>query len=80
MAPDALKEVLLARPFRPFLMHMADGRHLNVPHPELMAILGSGRTVVVGYPESDRFEVIDIVHIGSIEVGANLNGTKRKSA
>ncbi len=76
-----LKELHAARPFRPFTMHHADGRSRAVPHPELMAFLGNGRTVFWSDAHSDGFELIDLILIIAVEVGASesRNGRRRRA-
>jgi hypothetical protein len=37
MTIEQLRQMHQARPFRPFRVHMADGRHLDVAHPEFLA-------------------------------------------
>ena len=34
MTIEKLKSVYLAQPFRPFVLHLADGRQIPVQHPE----------------------------------------------
>jgi len=31
---NQIREVVRAQPFRPFIIHLADGRTFDVPHPE----------------------------------------------
>jgi hypothetical protein len=35
MNPVEVKKMLDARPFVPFRVHMSDGKHLDIVHPEL---------------------------------------------
>lgn len=65
MTTDQLKDFLAVRPFRPFTIHMADGRSVDVNHPETIAY-GGGRIAVVVTP-NDRFEVIDLLLVPSLE-------------
>jgi len=51
MTTDALREAI--RTGRPFKITMADGRILEVPHPEFAMISGSGRIFYIAKPESD---------------------------
>ena len=37
MTLEAIRKVYLSQPFKPFVIHVADGRKLSVPHPEFMA-------------------------------------------
>lgn len=75
MTVDQLRAFHQAQPFRPFFLHIADGRTISVHHPEFMAYAG-GRTVFVGQPD-ESFEVVDVLMITSIEV-RNGRNSKRK--
>ena len=55
-----------ARPFRPFSLHMVDGRTFSVPHPEFLSRSPTGRTVIV-YGEEDRFSILDLLLLTEIE-------------
>lgn len=68
MRIDAIKHVVNAEPFRPFTLRLADGRGVKVGNPDLVAFLGSGRTLFVAHPRSERFELIDLMLINSIIV------------
>lgn len=50
--------------FRPFTLHLSDGRHFDVPHSDFIAI---GRNVVVVIGEDDISRTIDPLHIVSLE-------------
>jgi hypothetical protein len=69
-----LKELHAARPFRSFVMRLADGRSKKVPHPELMAFLANGRTIFWADGESDGFELINLIMIVSAEVSRSASG------
>ena len=56
-----------AAPFRPFIMHLADGRRIPVRHREFMATAPSGRTLVVYQPD-DSFNIIDLLLVTDLEV------------
>ena len=47
-------------PFRPFTVHMADGRSFHVPHPDFLSMSPTGRTVII-YRENDEFSVLDLL-------------------
>ena len=64
---DQYRNVLLAQPFQPFTVHLADGRQFHVPHPELASMFPSGRKVVIALPD-DTFEVIDLFLVVGLEV------------
>ncbi len=67
MTIEQLRNVHQARPFRPFMIHMADGRSFHVPHGEFLSHSPSGRTVIV-YHAGDSFSIIDLLLINEIEV------------
>ena len=51
MTIDRLRDIYDARPFQPFVMHMADGREVPVLHREFIMAAPSGRTVIVVQPD-----------------------------
>ncbi len=55
------------RPFQPVILHLADGRALEVSHPEFMSVSQSGRRVIVEKAD-DTFETVDALLINSVEV------------
>lgn len=63
-----------AAPFRPFAIHLADGREIHIKHPEFLATSPAGRTAIVFY-EDDTFEALDVLLVTSVRV---LNGAKRR--
>jgi len=65
---DRLKSFMGTRPFRPFLIHMDDGRSVEVNHPEWIACAW-GRIALVARPD-DSFEVIDLLLVPSLEAKA----------
>ena len=75
MTIDQLRQMHHAHPFRPFRMHLADGRHLEVHHPDFLAYTTTGRTVVVTRVD-ETFEVIDLLLVTSLEA---LDGRTRRN-
>jgi len=59
MTIEQLKKAYSAQPFRPFDVHLADGRRIEVPHPEFLAMSPTGRTVIIVRPDDDY-------HVGEI--------------
>jgi hypothetical protein len=47
MTIDQLRSAYQAQPFRPFVLHLADGRSIQVHRREFMLTVSSGRTVIV---------------------------------
>ena len=50
--------------FKPFTLHLSDGRKFSVPHPEFVAV---GKRVVVIIGKDDRVNTVDPLHIVSLE-------------
>jgi hypothetical protein len=69
MTTEQFKVLITAQPFRPFIIHLADGRQLAVKHREFLAMSPSGRTVIVYLPD-DTYEVVDLLLVTSLRVGA----------
>lgn len=79
MTIEQIRRAQAARPFKPFTIHMADGREFHVGHPELLALIpGMERTVILGFPEEEAFEVIDLLLVSSLTIG-NGRGRRRKA-
>lgn len=76
MTADQLREMLRASPFRPFDIHLADGRSLAIDHPELVAIAPPGLTIGVAKSEG-TIEIVDLLLVTSLEPHAN--GRPRRS-
>lgn len=65
MNAETIRELLRRQPFRPFRLVLSNGETYDVVHPEFVMFTKSG--VVVGYPDSDRISICDLLHIASIE-------------
>jgi len=79
MTIEQLRQMSAARPFRPFRLHLADGRSLDVDHPEFLMQSRSGRTVVVSKPD-DTFEIVDLLLVTSLEAkNGESRSRKRRS-
>ena len=77
MTTDQLKNAWKAQPFRPFILHLADGRQIRVVHPDFLSRSPSGRTVVVHQPD-ESFNVIDLLLVTDLEVKSNGHGKRRR--
>jgi hypothetical protein len=64
---EELRTVHRAQPFRPFTIHMGDGRAFFVKHPDYVSHSPSGRTLIV-YGEGDSFSILDLLLATKIEV------------
>ena len=75
MTVEQMREMSNTRPFHPFRIQLADGRSLDVEHPEFLMFSRSGRTIVVS-KTNDTFEIIDLLLVTSLE---SLNGRAKPS-
>ena len=77
-----VREVLHRQPFEPFLIRLADGRSLPVPHRDFVAL--TPRRVIVG-AEDDSWAIIEPLMIVSLDSmpakpkGGSGAGKKRRS-
>ena len=67
MTIEQLKGALTARPFRPFIVHMADGRTLPVRHPDYCLLSPSGRTAFV-FQTPDEFSIVDLLLMTEVDL------------
>ncbi|MDO8349135.1 MAG: hypothetical protein Q7T30_02785 [Planctomycetota bacterium] len=67
MDADSIRKLCRQVPFQPFTLRLADGRALDVPHPEFILVSSRGRQVIVDSRE-DMFEIVDVPLILSAEV------------
>jgi hypothetical protein len=70
MTIEELRKVFDAQPFRPFIIHLADGRNIPVQHREFLASAPVARTVVVYQPDGS-FNIIDVMLVTDVEVKAD---------
>jgi hypothetical protein len=80
MTIEQLRAVYNAQPFRPFVMHLADGREIPVQHREFFMTVPTGRTIVVAQPD-DTLSIVDLLLVTDLEnkPAANGSGRRRKS-
>ena len=70
MKIEDVRRLYDVEPFRPFIMHLADGRQIAVQHREFLATAPSGRTVIVYQPD-DSFNIVDVALVTDLEVRSN---------
>jgi hypothetical protein len=71
---DELKKAKDRRPFQPFLIRTADGREIEMRHPD--AIAWGNRRIVSYVSPTDDWEVIDIALVTSLLTPASPAETK----
>ena len=76
MTIEKFREVLGAKPFRPFTICLADGTTIPVVSQEFVAASPSGRTVIVFQPD-DRMSILDLLLVTKLVVDPKTNGERR---
>ena len=79
MTIDQVRTLYDAHPFRPFILHLADGRSIPVHHQEFLATAPSGRTIIVYQPD-DSFNVIDLLLVTDLEIRPQSNNNGEQGA
>ena len=67
MTTEQFASTLRQVPFRPFTIHMGDGRAFLVSHPDFVARSKTGRTVIV-FGDDDSYHVLDLLLMSGLEV------------
>jgi len=70
MTIQQLRAAQHATPFRPFTIHMADGRTFHVPHPDFLSMSPAGRTVII-YQQDEEFSILDLLLMTEIQTTQN---------
>ncbi|HEX4131698.1 MAG TPA: hypothetical protein VHZ24_16805 [Pirellulales bacterium] len=76
MTVEQLRDAYSAQPFRPFAIHLADGREIPVLSREFILTVPSGRTVVVCQPD-DTLNIIDLLLVTDLEFHPTANGRRK---
>ena len=80
MTIEKLQAFYKALPFRPFVIHLADGREVPVQHREFIMAVPPGRTVIVTQPDG-TINLIDLLLVTDLEIKSVRNGSgKRRKA
>lgn len=77
MTIEQLRAAYDAQPFRPFNLHIADGRSIPVEHREFLMTVPRGRTIVVAEPDG-RLHILDLLLVTDIEITPTANNGSRK--
>jgi hypothetical protein len=67
MTAEQLRAMRNSQPFRPFTIHLADGRSFPVPHRDFVSQSPGGRTIIV-YGAEESFSVLDLFLVTELEV------------
>ena len=79
MTIEQLQALHRTQPFKPFRIHLSDGRDFDVPHPEFLWPTPGGRTVFVA-TSPDAAAIVDLLHVTSLEPlnGSSNAGRKKR--
>jgi len=66
MNASTLKEEINRAPFRPFRLHVADGRNIGIPAPDYVHVDPHGRNVFV-WGEDGGYDILKVLLITEIE-------------
>ncbi len=79
MTIEQFRNLYDAQPFRPFVIHLADGRQIPVVHREFVMTLPSGRTVVVSQPD-DTLNIVDLLLVTDLELKPSDSSATRPAS
>jgi len=74
MTGGEIRKLFEGTPFLPFRVHLANGKSVDVPHPDFMHLSPTGRRLIVDRPD-DTFEIIDVLLVTSLET-LSQNGSR----
>jgi hypothetical protein len=77
MTIEQIRNLYNSQPFRPFIIHLADGRAVPVHHREFIMAVPSGRTIFVAQPD-DTVNIIDLLLVTDLELKPTANGSGRR--
>jgi hypothetical protein len=77
MSTEQLRAVHQAIPFKPFTIHVADGRSFRVPHREFLSLSPGGRTLFVFHDE-EAFSILDLLLVTELEVRNGAAAQRRR--
>lgn len=78
MTIERLRDAISQQPFRPFMIHTADGRSFRVPHPDFVSFHPkSERICIVWDPERvDAYRVLDLLLVASLDFAGQEPGSE----
>jgi len=79
MTIEQMRAAIKASPFKPFVMHLADGTTIPVQHPEFLLSVPSGRTLFIVQPD-DTTNIVDLLLVSHLDfppVGRTARGHKK---
>jgi len=77
MTIEKIRELFSTQPFRPFIVHLADGREVPVHRRDFIMAVPSGRTAIVCQPD-DAVNIIDLLLVTGVELKPGSNGSRKR--
>ncbi|MBI3838981.1 MAG: hypothetical protein HY288_13755 [Planctomycetia bacterium] len=77
MTIEQIRSIYEGQPFRPFVIHLADGREVPVHHRDFIMSVPSGRTLFVCQPD-DTVNIIDLLLVTDLELKPVSNGSRKR--
>ncbi|MGH7135380.1 MAG: hypothetical protein ACREHD_06540 [Pirellulales bacterium] len=77
MTIQQLRAIHHATPFKPFTIHVADGRSFRVPHRDFLSQSPGGRSLFV-FHDDEAFSVIDLLLVTELEAGNGEAARRRR--
>lgn len=72
MQVTEIRKSIIASPFRPFILNIADGRRIQVSARDNILLGPQGRTVFVYQPDED-YDILDAMMITGISFDSAVN-------
>ena len=74
MTIEQVRELYQAEPFRPFTLHLPDGRRVSIEHPEEASFSRTGRLVFVTRAD-DSESVVDLLLVSDVTIKAPIRNS-----
>lgn len=78
MTAEQIKKAQEQAPFHPYLLHLSDRRSIKIHHPDYLWIIPGGRNIAIA-DDHGAVEIVDLIHVTSLHIGANGRKEKRKT-
>jgi hypothetical protein len=75
---NEVRQAMHAQPFRPFVIHLVDGRSLQVPHPDFVAVANAREMVFVG--DDNGIHNIELTLVLGVETPSQAAATDANAA
>jgi hypothetical protein len=77
MTTNELRQMLHARTFRPFTVHVAEGTVIPVRHPEFVLLTQGGRTAYIHSGRGEEVRIVDLLLVTHLTANGASSGRRR---